>query len=76
LPSEVDLLKLGIRNLRGAGNVSRMDELVRCIKELPDLHTQRECAQDLQKWLQNNRLWNKKNHVEKDWHKWLKEILQ
>lgn len=73
--AEVESVKKAIRGLGGPGEVSLLGEIVNRIIALPDFADQRECAQLLQKWLQDKKLWNKDKHVSKDWYKNLEEML-
>jgi hypothetical protein len=73
--SEVESVKKMIGGLGGPGEVSRLGEIVNRIVALPNIANQRECAQTLQRWLKDKKLWRKEKHVSKDWHKKLEELL-
>jgi CRISPR-associated protein (TIGR03986 family) len=73
--AEVESVKKMIRGLGGPGEVSRLGEIVNRIVALPAIADQRECAQTLQRWLKDKKLWRKEKHLSKDWHKKLEELL-
>jgi CRISPR-associated protein (TIGR03986 family) len=64
-----------IKQLRGRGNVSQMPEIVKQIDRIADTAARRQCAEALKTWLQQQKLWKDKNHVDAAWRKRLDQLL-
>lgn len=76
LASQVDSIRRAIKSLKGAGQVSLIEGIVGRIMALSDLQARVECAQELQKWLKVNKLWNKEPHKSREWHQRIQELYQ
>jgi CRISPR-associated protein (TIGR03986 family) len=76
IASQVDSIRRAINSLKGAGQVSLIEGIVGRIIALSDLQARVECAQELQKWLKANKLWNKEPHKSREWHQRIQELYQ
>jgi hypothetical protein len=52
-----------------------MPEIVKQIDGIADTAARRQCAEALKIWLQQQRLWKDKNHVDAAWRKRLDQLL-
>ncbi|MEW6771603.1 MAG: TIGR03986 family CRISPR-associated RAMP protein [Bacillota bacterium] len=65
-----------IEGLRGAGEVSRVPEIVGQIEKLSDPVERGGCAKMLQQWLRKHKLWNKGPHASTEWHRQIERWLK
>ena len=76
---EANRIKGRIQNLRGKGDVSQMQEIVKQIAQLSDSTARRDYAEQLREWLKRGgkkSLWKDKKHASTEWRKKLDGLLE
>lgn len=61
----VERIRLSIKNLRGAGHVNQVDNIMKEIEAISEKNLKRDLASLLKTWLVNNKMWERPTHIAK-----------